>query len=48
MDIREKIQTRRKINDENFTRALIRAGLIIISGYLIGTLIAIFILRGAL
>ena len=48
MTIREKIQEResqRMKDSKDFNRSLFRAGLIIIAGYLFGTLIAWFILR---
>ena len=48
MNIREKIQERENQlmkERKSFDRALLRAGLIIIAGYLFGTLIAWIILR---
>ncbi len=47
MTIQEKIQQRElaQRDNQNFNRALIRAGGIIIAGYLIGTLIAWLIVR---
>ena len=46
MTIRDKIQLRPYSSDENYLdRALIRAGLIILAGYLVGTFIAWLIVR---
>ena len=45
MKLHERLQERRGYDDHTFDRALVRAGLIIIAGYLVGTLVAWLIVR---